>query len=58
MLRKDLIAQGVPIFKSEIPRLKAFERAASLGMIVNQVNDQRAARAWQAYVAVGKELLA
>jgi len=57
VLRKDLIGQDVPLFVSEIPRLKAFERAASLGLIVSAVNDPRAARAWQAYAAIGKELL-
>ncbi|MBV8092347.1 MAG: ParA family protein [Acetobacteraceae bacterium] len=57
-LRKDLTSQGVPVFKSEIPRLKAFERAASTGMIVSGVLDPRAKRAWEAYAAVGKELMA
>jgi len=58
ILRKDLTGQNVPIFKSEIPRLKAFERSASAGLIVNGVIDPRAGRAWEAYVAVGKELMA
>jgi chromosome partitioning protein len=57
-LRKELEAQGVPVFRTDIPRLKAFERAAAAGVLVNQVNDPRAGRAWEAYVAVGKELMA
>jgi chromosome partitioning protein len=57
-LRKELEAQGVPVFRTDIPRLKAFERAAAAGVLVNQVNDPRAGRAWDAYVAVGKELMA
>jgi chromosome partitioning protein len=57
-LRRELEAQGVPVFRADIPRLKAFERAAAAGVLVNQVNDPRAARAWEAYVAVGKELMA
>lgn len=57
-LRKELTGQGVPVFKSEIPRLKAFERAASSGMIVSGVIDPRAKRAWEAYAAVGKEIVA
>jgi chromosome partitioning protein len=46
------------VFRTDIPRLKAFERAAAAGVLVNQVNDPRAGRAWEAYVAVGKELMA
>jgi chromosome partitioning protein len=50
---KDIKA---PVFKTEIPRLKAFEKAAGAGLLVNQTDDQRAARAWAAYVAAGKEI--
>jgi chromosome partitioning protein len=56
-LRADLTAQHIPLFKSDIPRLKAFERACASGVTVNEINDPRADRAWQAYVAVGKEII-
>lgn len=55
-LRELLEAEGVSMFKTEIPRLKAFEKAAGAGQIVSQTNDRNAARAWEAYAATGKEL--
>jgi chromosome partitioning protein len=56
-LRAEIVSQGLPLFAAEIPRLKAFEKAAASGLIVNQVNDPRSGRAWAAYIAAGKELL-
>ncbi|MGH9664698.1 MAG: hypothetical protein ACRD9L_09770 [Bryobacteraceae bacterium] len=56
-LRKELAAQKIPLFAVDIPRLKAFEKAAAAGQTVNEVEDPRASRAWDAYAAVGKELL-
>jgi chromosome partitioning protein len=56
-LRSELIAQNIPLFSVDIPRLKAFEKAASAGVTVDQVDDPRAKRAWTAYVAVGKEIV-
>ncbi|MBP0447277.1 ParA family protein [Roseomonas sp. SSH11] len=57
-LREMLAEQEIPVFKSEIPRLAAFEKAAAEGVPVSGVqNDRNAARAWAAYEAVGKELL-
>lgn len=55
-LRSDLIEQEIPLFKVDIPRLKAFEKAAASGLTVNQVDDPRAKRAWEAYQSAGKEL--
>jgi chromosome partitioning protein len=55
-LRAELAAQGVPLFAVDIPRLKAFEKAAAAGVTVEHVHDPRATRAWEAYKAVGKEL--
>jgi chromosome partitioning protein len=56
-LRTALVAQGIPLFAVDIPRLKAFEKAAASGVPVYAVKDVRATRAWEAYVAAGKELL-
>src|SRR5664279_3678017 len=47
-------AMGIPMFKAEIPRLKAFDKAYYAGIPVYGVEDPRAKRAWQAYSAVGK----
>lgn len=55
-LRTLLEAAKVPLFAAEIPRLKAFEKAAGAGVTVDQADDRNAERAWAAYVAVGKEL--
>jgi chromosome partitioning protein len=57
-LRADLNAEGVPLFGMDIPRLKAFEKAAAAGLTVHEVDDPRAKRAWAAYAAAGKELMA
>lgn len=57
MLRRELEARGIPTFSAEIPRLKAFEKAAAAGVPVSEVSDQRAARAWQAYESIGKEII-
>ena len=55
-LREMLIAEGFPLFAPEIPRLAAFEKAAAGGVPVYDIKDERAARAWDAYEAVGKEI--
>jgi chromosome partitioning protein len=55
-LRAELTAQGIPLFAVDIPRLKAFEKAAAAGVPVYGVKDVRAKRAWEAYEAAGKEL--
>ena len=56
-LRSMLLESAVPVFKAEIPRLAAFEKAAAEGVPVHSVKDDRAGRAWQAYEAAGKEIL-
>ena len=55
-LRAMLIENDVPVFTAEIPRLAAFEKAAAEGVPVYAVKDHRAARAWSAYEAAGKEM--
>ena len=56
VLRELLEGRAVPLFTCDVPRLKAFEKAAAQGMTVNRVDDRNAERAWQAYVSAGKEL--
>ena len=55
-LRTSLTQNDIPVFKAEIPRLAAFDKAAAGGVPVYAVNDSRAERAWAAYEAVGKEI--
>jgi chromosome partitioning protein len=57
LLRSELNTQGIPLFTAEIPRLKCFEKAAAQGVPVGEVDDPRAKRGWDAYAAVGQELL-
>lgn len=57
-LRALLKTIGAPVFQAEIPRLKAFEKAAAAGGIAIDAGDRQAERAWAAYVAVGRELTA
>ena len=47
----------LPLFKSQIQRLVAYQRAALRGVPVYEVNDQRAASAWDDYEQAGKEML-
>jgi len=55
-LRTALIHNDIPVFTTDIPRLAAFDKAAAAGVPVYAANDSRAARAWAAYEAVGKEI--
>jgi chromosome partitioning protein len=55
LLRAELARQDIPMFTAEIPRLKAFEKAAALGLPVSDIEDPRAKRGWEAYTAVGRE---
>jgi chromosome partitioning protein len=56
-LRDMLEEMNLQVFDSEIPRLKAFEKAAGAGTTVEHADDRNAARAWAAYVAVGRQVL-
>jgi len=57
ILRDELIKSQVPVFDTDIPYLKAFEEAAGMGVCVSRVPGTYARRAWQAYVAVGRQIL-
>lgn len=57
-LRTSLIENSIPVFASEIPLLVAYRKASAEGVIVSALKDERnAARAWEAYEAVGKEIV-
>jgi chromosome partitioning protein len=55
-LRRLLAGIHAPVFHTEIPRFKAFEKAAAAGGLVAQVDDLNADRAAKAYLAAGLEL--
>jgi chromosome partitioning protein len=48
---------GLPIFAGSIRNLKAFEKAATAGVIVSDVPDPRARFGWDDYEAIGREVL-
>jgi chromosome partitioning protein len=56
-LREELRRQNIPMFENWIPRLKAFEKAATEGVTVNMVKHKTAGRAWAAYELVGEEII-
>jgi chromosome partitioning protein len=56
-LRAALDAMGAKVFKTEIPDLAAFDKAAAQGVVVYDVNDPRAMRAWDAFEALGEEIM-
>ena len=55
--RAMLKGRGLPVFKGEIRRLVAFQKAALSGVPVYKVSDPRAAQAWEDYQRIGKEIL-
>jgi chromosome partitioning protein len=55
-LRAVLIDMGVKVFTTEIPDLVAFDKASALGVPVYEVDDRRAARAWESFEALGEEI--
>ena len=55
--RQLLQSQNLPLFKTEIPLLVAFERASQAGVIIRDYVDPRSHLAWGRYKAVGQEIL-
>lgn len=51
------LEEGLPVIKSPIRRLVAFQKAALAGLTVNKIKDPRSQQAWKDYQEVGKELL-
>ena len=55
---REMIEQmGLPLFRSAIPRLVAFQRAVLEGTIVSGLKDQRGQQAWEEYRRVGEEAM-
>jgi len=55
--RATLVHAGLPLFKAEVRRLVAFQKAALEGVPVYEVKDQRASLGWEDYRRVGEEVL-
>lgn len=55
--RNSLVAAGLPVFKTGVRRLIAFQRSALLGVPVYEVDDPRSNQGWDDYQNVGKEIL-
>lgn len=55
--RQMLAANKMPLFKNEIKRLIAFQKASLAGVPVYEIKEPRADTAWKFYQAVGREIL-
>jgi chromosome partitioning protein len=55
--RQLLESHNLPLFKTEIPLLVAFERASQKGVIIRDYADPRSTLAWRRYKAVGREIV-
>ncbi|WP_373480634.1 AAA family ATPase [Geminocystis sp.] len=55
--KQFLIRENIPLFKTEIPLLIAFERASQNGKTVKDYHDSRGKQAWKQYESVGKEII-
>jgi chromosome partitioning protein len=51
------LALDIEVFRIQIPRLVAFEKAFNQGVLVGEVSDPRADVAWASYVALAEEVL-
>lgn len=54
--RNLLTEAGIPLFRTGIRRLVAFQKAALHGVAVRDVRDERASDAWADYEAIGREV--
>lgn len=55
--RQMLTRNKLPVFKSEIKRLIAFQKASLAGVPVYEIKEPRAEVAWKSYQSVGKEII-
>jgi chromosome partitioning protein len=56
-IRKELIENNIPVFKTMIRRAAGFQKAAFEGVPVRDVSDSRSRVAWLDYLALGKEIM-
>jgi chromosome partitioning protein len=57
-VRQTLEHAGLPVFRTDIRRYKAFQKAALAGVLVKDIADEYAAAAWADYAAVADEIMA
>jgi chromosome partitioning protein len=57
LAQKELQELGFPIFNTMIRRSVVFTKAASAGVVVRDLDDPRAAAAWEDYCALGREVM-
>ncbi|MGV2828034.1 nucleotide-binding protein [Myxosarcina sp. GI1(2024)] len=55
--RKYLESEQLPLFKTDIPLLVAFQRSPSRGVIVKDFPDERSHLGWSKYCAIGEEII-
>jgi len=56
-MRKDLVDNGVPVFKTMIRRSAGFQKAAFEGVPIRDVSESRSRMAWRDYQTLGKEIM-
>jgi chromosome partitioning protein len=54
--RQAIVQADLPMFKGEIRRLIAFQRAALEGVTIDQIRDERARFGWEDYTDIAKEI--
>lgn len=57
IMRDDLIAGGIPVFKNMIRRTVGFPKAALTGVAIRDLEDHRLRNAWEDYLALGSEIM-
>ncbi len=55
--RQMLVGNNLPVFKGEIKRLIAFQKASLAGVPVYEIKEPRADAAWKAYQSIGREII-
>ncbi len=56
-VRHSLSIAGLPVIRTGVRRLVAFQNAAHAGGLVYEVSDPQAKDSWQDYRAVGEEMI-
>jgi chromosome partitioning protein len=57
MMRDDLLANSVPVFRTMIRRSAGFQKAALAGVSLRDLPEARSRLAWRDYVELGREVL-
>lgn len=57
LAQKELKELGLPVFDAMIRRSVIFTKAATASVVVRDLDDPRAAQAWEDYCALGREVM-